>query len=417
MSERIQKFLATLGVASRREIERMIDEGRIVVNGQPAVAGQHIDQTDNVRIDGRPIAMQRKAEPARVLIYKKRTGELVTRDDPEGRRTVFRKLPKLSSGRWIAIGRLDINTSGLLLFTNHGELARRLTHPSFEVPRTYAVRVLGTVDNEVISRWKGGVELEDGKAKFERVEAGVNEDGEGANQWYHVTVREGRNRLVRRLIESQKLQVSRLIRISYGPIELGRGIKSGTAREATLVELLALLDAVQLSEADAGIASDKPQRRTTRGKPDAASVSRPGRSRRTMRDDDDEDDGFESNKRRGKRGKSTIPQIAAPVRAARAKPARGSDRTMRDDAADRRARDERSPTAVAPRAAKRSPTRSASERGMTSARGGERGSTARSRPSKPAGSRAASPAGRSPRSPSAAPNARPRKARPPRTRR
>ncbi|HEY9545018.1 MAG TPA: pseudouridine synthase, partial [Solimonas sp.] len=302
MSERIQKFLATLGVASRREIERMIDEGRIIVNGQPAVAGQQIDASDSVRIDGRPIAMQRKAEPARVLIYKKRTGELVTRDDPEGRRTVFRKLPKLGSGRWIAIGRLDINTSGLLLFTNHGELARRLTHPSFEVPRTYAVRVLGTVDDAVISRWKAGVELDDGKAKFEGVEAGVNEDGEGANQWYHVTVREGRNRLVRRLIESQKLQVSRLIRISYGPIELGRGIKSGTAREATPAELLALLDAVQLSEDDAGLAVSKPQRRSARGKSDAAPVTRPGRSRRSPRDDD-EDDGFESNKRRAKRGK------------------------------------------------------------------------------------------------------------------
>src|SRR3546814_19135806 len=124
MSERIQKFLATLGVASRREIERMIDEGRIIVNGQPAVAGQQIDASDSVRIDGRPIAMQRKAEPARVLIYKKRTGELVTRDDPEGRRTVFRKLPKIGSGRWIANGRLDINTSGLLMFTNHGDRKR-----------------------------------------------------------------------------------------------------------------------------------------------------------------------------------------------------------------------------------------------------------------------------------------------------
>src|SRR3546814_14110522 len=132
---------------------------------------------------------------------------------------------------------------------------------SFEVPRTYAVRVLGTVDDAVISRWKAGVELDDGKAKFEGVEAGVNEDGEGANQWYHVTVREGRNRLVRRLIESQKLQVSRLIRISYGPIELGRGIKSGTAREATSAELLALLDAVQLREDDA----DRPRRGSWQG--------------------------------------------------------------------------------------------------------------------------------------------------------
>lgn len=261
MSERIQKFLATLGIASRREIERMIDEGRIIVNGAAATPGQQIDDSDNVRVDGRPIGMQRKAEPTRALIYKKRTGELVTRDDPEGRRTVFRKLPKLATGRWIAVGRLDINTSGLLLFTNHGELARRLTHPSFEIPRTYAVRILGTVDDAVITRWKAGVDLDDGKARFERVETGgasglSAEDNEGgANQWFRVTVREGRNRLVRRLIESQKLQVSRLIRVSYGPIELGRGIKSGTARDATPAEMLALLDATGLSEDDAGLSA------------------------------------------------------------------------------------------------------------------------------------------------------------------
>jgi pseudouridine synthase len=418
MSERIQKFLATLGVASRREVERMIDEGRIEVNGKPAEPGQHVDRNDSVRIDGRPVAMQRKAEAARVLIYKKRTGELVTRDDPEGRRTVFRKLPKLTSGRWIAIGRLDINTSGLLLFTNHGELARRLTHPSFEVPRTYAVRILGTVDAAVIARWKAGVELEDGNAKFERVETGVNEDGEGANQWFHVTVREGRNRLVRRLIESQKLQVSRLIRISYGPIELGRGIKSGTAREATPAELLALLDAVQLSQEDVGIASDKPQRRTTHGKPDAASVTRPGRSRPSKRDGDD-DGGFESNKRRAKRDKSTIPRVPTPVRPARAKPARAPDRTARADAGDRRAREERSPIA-APRAPAKLRARPANERGATAGRGVERTTTSRTRPStKPAASRPAASAARPQRSPGSGPSpaSRPRKARPPRTRR
>lgn len=268
MTERIQKLLATVGIASRREIERWIDEGRILVNGRPAEAGQKISHEDSVRVDGRLISLQRKAEPARVLIYKKRTGELVTRDDPEGRRTVFRKLPKLGTGRWIAVGRLDINTSGLLLFTNHGELARRLTHPSFEIPRIYAVRVLGTVDDAVIGRWKAGVELDDGKARFERVDSSIGsgvpgEEGEGANQWFHVTVREGRNRLVRRLIESQGLQVSRLIRISYGPIELGRGIKSGTAREATPGELLALLDVVRLSADEAGLAP------TRRGAPAA----------------------------------------------------------------------------------------------------------------------------------------------------
>jgi pseudouridine synthase len=336
MSERIQKFLATLGVASRREIERMIDEGRILVNGRPATAGQQIDQRDAVKLDGRPIAMQRKIEAARLLVYKKRTGELVTRDDPEGRRTVFRKLPKLASGRWIAVGRLDINTSGLLLFTNHGELARRLTHPSFEIPRTYAVRVLGTVDDAVIARWKTGVELEDGRAHFERVEAGENEDGEGANQWFHVTVREGRNRLVRRLIESQQLQVSRLIRISYGPIELGRGIKSGTAREATPAEMLAVLDAVGLSEADVGI---EPARKPGRGRSARPSSGKAASASPGRRLYDDDDDDFPPRTKRGRGGFPGRTPAAAPR-----PPARGG-RNTRTDAGTDAAGDARPPRA------------------------------------------------------------------------
>ncbi|MEQ1438157.1 23S rRNA pseudouridine(2605) synthase RluB [Fontimonas sp. SYSU GA230001] len=257
MSERIQKALATAGIASRREIERLIAEGRILVNGRPAQIGQSIDRDDKVRVDGRPVALQRKADSPRVLIYKKRVGEVVTRDDPEGRRTVFRKLPKLEQGRWIAVGRLDINTSGLLLFTNHGELARRLTHPSFEIPREYAVRVHGVVDDDLVRRLTTGVELDDGPARFDTMRPAPGEDGEASNQWYTVTLREGRNREVRRLFESQGLQVSRLIRVRYGPIELGRGIKSGTAREATPAEVQALMAAVGLEE---------PERRAARAK-------------------------------------------------------------------------------------------------------------------------------------------------------
>ena len=248
MSERIQKILATAGVASRRAIEQMIAEGRILVNGRPATIGQKIDHEDKVRVDGRPIKLSRKDEPTRVLLYKKRVGELVTRDDPDGRRTVFRKLPELATGRWIAIGRLDINTSGLLLLTNNGELARRLMHPSFEIAREYAVRVLGDVTEDVLENLRNGVALDDGPAKFERIQQGVNEDEEGANRWYDVMVRQGRNRLVRRLLESQGLQVSRLIRTAYGPIKLGGGIKSGSAREATPLEKRALLDAVGIKE-------------------------------------------------------------------------------------------------------------------------------------------------------------------------
>ncbi|HEX4896615.1 MAG TPA: pseudouridine synthase [Solimonas sp.] len=328
--ERIQKALATAGVASRREIERMIEEGRITVNGQPATPGQRVEAKDRIRVDERSVQLQLEPERIRVLLYKKQVGELVTRDDPDGRKTVFRKLPKLDSGRWIAVGRLDINTSGLLLFTNNGELARRLTHPSFEVPRTYAVRVLGTVDDAVISRWKSGVVLEDGMARFERVEQGENEDGEGANQWYIVSVREGRNRLVRRLIESQDLQVSRLIRLSYGPLELGRGNKSGTAREATPQELAAVLAAVGMEE------PERPQRprRERRAEPSRT----PDRHRRP---DKRERQAIAERAERQGRGER-------PGRAD--KPAR-SDRSGRGDA--------RSPASARPARARPAPTRNA----------------------------------------------------------
>lgn len=250
MSERIQKVLAAAGVASRREIESWIREGRILVNGRPAEIGQKVLPEDHIRVNGRTVHLSGKAEVTRVLLFRKRVGEMVTRDDPEGRRTVFRKLPELENGRWIAVGRLDINTSGLLLLTNNGELARRLMHPSFEIPRTYAVRVLGGIDEEMLVRLRRGVELDDGPAHFDAIAPGVNEKGAHANQWYEVTVREGRNRLVRRLFESQGLQVSRLIRVGYGPIELGRGIKTGGSREATPAELAALLAAVDMAPAE-----------------------------------------------------------------------------------------------------------------------------------------------------------------------
>lgn len=268
-TERIQKVLASAGIASRRAAERLIEEGRVLVNGKPAQIGQQIGPSDQLRVDGRPVAAAHKTEPTRVLIYKKRVGEVVTRDDPEGRRTVFRKLPELTSGRWIAVGRLDINTSGLLLFTNNGELARRLTHPSFEIPREYAVRVHGTVDEGLVQRLTAGVELEDGPARFESMRPGENEDGEASNQWFLVRLREGRNREVRRLMESQGLEVSRLIRTSYGPIELGRGIKSGSWREATPAERRALMEAVKLEEETAGAgkrASRRPAERAPRSR-------------------------------------------------------------------------------------------------------------------------------------------------------
>jgi 23S rRNA pseudouridine2605 synthase len=254
--QRIQKVLAQAGVASRRAIEALIHEGRITVNGARAAIGQKVAPGDRVLVDGKGIAMPRGDEAIRVLAYKKRTGEIVTRDDPEGRRTVFRKLPKLEGGRWIAIGRLDINTSGLLLFTNSGELARRLMHPSFEIEREYAVRVLGEVDDEMLERMSLGVRLEDGQGRFEKVwrtDGPAREEGEeaervgAANRWFQVVVKQGRNRLVRRMWESQRCQVSRLMRVRYGPIELGRGIRSSGWRELEAGEIRALQRAVGLS--------------------------------------------------------------------------------------------------------------------------------------------------------------------------
>jgi len=269
--ERIQKVLAQAGVASRRAVEALIREGRITVNGARALIGQHVTPGDQVRVDGRGVALPRGDAEVRVLAYKKRTGEIVTRDDPEGRRTVFRRLPKLDTGRWIAIGRLDINTSGLLLFTNSGELAQRLMHPSFEIEREYAVRVLGEVDEGMLERLARGVRLDDGQGRFEKVwrsdgpgpekgdaplfsdEPGqkrdvspFSESGGAANRWFQVVVKQGRNRLVRRLWESQRCQVSRLIRVRYGPVELGRGIRSAGYRELDAHEIRALRRAVGL---------------------------------------------------------------------------------------------------------------------------------------------------------------------------
>lgn len=277
--ERIHKLLATAGVGSRRAIEDWIREGRISVNGKPAEIGQKIGPHDRVICDGQPVRLPTQREPTRVLLYKKRVGELVTRDDPEGRRTVFRKLPKLEAGRWIAVGRLDINTSGLLLLTNDGELARRLTHPSFQVSREYAVRVLGEVDEALLERLRSGVELDDGPAHFERIVAGDgvgddagSEGASAANRWFHVTLREGRNRLVRRLIESQGLQVSRLIRIAYGPIRLGGGIRSGTARELDR-EALATLRAAVGFETPPAVAAKGRGSRTSRIVKDGAEAA------------------------------------------------------------------------------------------------------------------------------------------------
>lgn len=233
--ERIQKVLSRGGIGSRREIERWIEEGRLKLNGVHVTLGARIKPGDYLQINERVVHWEKfTKQPPRVLLYHKPVGEVVTRRDPDGRPVVFTQLPKLVHSRWIAVGRLDINTSGLLLVTNDGELANRLMHPSTEIEREYAVRILGEVPEPVIARLKEGVELEDGMAKFDDIRFYA---GEGANKWYYVTVSEGRNRLVRRLWESQNVVVSRLIRVRYGPVVLPERLKTHSFYELNEKEL------------------------------------------------------------------------------------------------------------------------------------------------------------------------------------
>ena len=231
---------ARLGLGSRRELETWIEAGRFSINHVRAKIGDRVGLEDRITLDGRLLRtrdLASKSEEPLVLVYHKPAGELCSRADPEGRATVFDNLPKLRAKRWIAIGRLDFNTSGLLLFTTDGELANRLMHPSAGIEREYAVRILGYCAPEALERLKRGVRLEDGMAHFERIhEAG----GEGANHWYHVILKEGRNRIVRRLFESQNLKVSRLIRVRFGTIGLPRFLKPGHHRKLEQAEIAGL---------------------------------------------------------------------------------------------------------------------------------------------------------------------------------
>ncbi len=237
-AERIQKLLARAGYGSRREIERWIAEGQITIDGRLARLGDRATPRNVIRLRGEPVHLNAiERARVRVLAYHKPAGEIVSRSDPEGRPIVFDRLPSMKTSRWIAVGRLDFNTSGLLLFTNDGQLANRLMHPSTGIEREYAVRVLGDVSPEVLMRLRTGVALEDGVARFEDI---VAAGGEGANQWFHVLLREGRNREVRRLWESQGLQVSRLSRVRFGSVVLPRGLKPGKWKALQPGEISAL---------------------------------------------------------------------------------------------------------------------------------------------------------------------------------
>ena len=235
MSEKLQKVLARAGVGSRREMETYISAGRVNVNGKTAFLGDRVEGNELIRVDGHQVKLKPVEENiCRVLMYNKPEGEMCTRKDPEGRPTVFDRLPKLEGSRWIAVGRLDINTSGMLLFTTDGELANRLMHPSKQVEREYAVRVFGEVNEAMLQTLRHGVKLEDGLAKFQKI---TYRGGEGRNHWFHVVLSEGRNREVRRLWESQEVQVSRLIRVRYGDLEMKRQLPLGGWTELNLKDV------------------------------------------------------------------------------------------------------------------------------------------------------------------------------------
>jgi 23S rRNA pseudouridine2605 synthase len=248
--EKLQKIMATAGIASRRESERWIQDGRVSVNGKIAQVGDRATIKDLIRVDGKPIRVTNPEEFQRKMIaYHKPEGEISSKKDPEGRPTIFDSLPKIRNSRWLSVGRLDFNTSGLIFFTNDGNLANKLMHPSLEIVRKYAVRVRGQVTDDILRQLQTNVELEDGDAHFETIE---DAGGEGSNHWYHVTLKEGRNREVRRLWEAFEIQVSRLHRIQYGPFELPRALKRGRWRELTPEELADF-------EKIAGLKSKKPK--------------------------------------------------------------------------------------------------------------------------------------------------------------
>ena len=237
---KLHKVLAQAGLGSRLEMEQLITEGRISVNNEPAHIGQRVQFGDQVKVNGKPIRVRIDPPPARVIAYHKPVGEVVTNDDPQNRPTVFRKLPRLFQGKWQSVGRLDLNTEGLLLFTSSGELANKLMHPRFGLEREYAVRVLGALSNEEKQRLLDGVKLDDGVAQFGSIEDG---GGEGSNCWYRVTISEGRNREVRRMLEAVGHAVSRLIRIRYGAMVLPRGLKRGAWMELEDRDIRALAQA------------------------------------------------------------------------------------------------------------------------------------------------------------------------------
>ncbi|MES2051366.1 MAG: pseudouridine synthase [Pseudomonadota bacterium] len=292
---KLHKVLAQAGLGSRLEMEQLILEGRISVNGEPAHIGQRIQFGDTVKVNGKPIRVRIDPPPPRVIAYHKPAGEVVTHDDPQNRPTVFRRLPKLFHGKWQSVGRLDLNTEGLLLLTSSGELANKLMHPRFGLEREYAVRVLGALSSEEKKRLLEGVMLDDGNAQFTSIEAG---GGEGANCWYKVTLSEGRNREVRRMFEAVGHAVSRLIRIRYGAVVLPRGLKRGAFVELDERDIWALTSAAVRSESRADPRGELKNQETSSGDGEVGEV-RQGRGPRR------------GDRSRGGRGRSSTTDSAS----------------------------------------------------------------------------------------------------------
>ena len=253
-TEKLQKALADAGLGSRRDMEALIASGVVTVNGQTASVGDRVTAADMIRVEGRLVrrAMAAAATP-RVLMYHKMAGEIVSRDDPEGRPSVFDRLPRVSGARWVAVGRLDFNTEGLLLFTTSGALANRLMHPRYEIDREYAVRVIGELEAEQMLQLQQGIELEDGMAKFDKLE---DQGGTGMNHWYLVQIREGRNREVRRMFEAVGMTASRLIRVRYGAVSLPKTLPRGKRMELTPEEVRAWM--LDLDDAEKKMAAAAP---------------------------------------------------------------------------------------------------------------------------------------------------------------